>query len=145
MAEPPPRGALEQDSIKKTSFSLFSFWRRFLQVGLPSFLQRACPQVVLPLRFEVHFGTSKIHQISTQNGAKNNPKSIPERPGDALGRPWGAVACSVGPCLSCWLHFGTLFGPFGTIFGSDKGGDPFEPHFVLFTSVFENFPPSGSL
>ena len=32
-------------------------------------------------------------------------------------------------------------GPFGTIFGSDKGGGPFEPHFVHFTYVFGRLPP----
>ena len=93
-------------------------------MDLQSFLQRACPRVVLPLRFEVHFGTPKIRQKSTQNGTNNGPKSIPERPGDTLAHPWGAVVHLGGLRVAFWLHFGTVLGrlrghlgPCGAIFG----------------------------
>ena len=70
----------------------------------------------------------KMHQKSIKNqsqngqksikiGAKSGPKSIPDRPGDTLGRPWGAVARSGGPRVPLWLHFGSLLAPFWLHFG----------------------------
>ena len=59
----------------------------------------------------------KIHRKSTKMGAQSSPKSIPERPGDALGRPWGAVARSGGPRVPFWLHLGSLLAHFWFHFG----------------------------
>ena len=52
----------------------------------------------------------------------------------------------IGKFLGFWPQPKTILemvqiGPFGTIFGSDKGGEPFEPHFVHFTQVFVKFGP----
>ena len=86
-------------------------------MDLQSFLQRACPRVVLPFRFEVHFGTTQIHLKSTQNRTNNGPKSIPERPGDTLAHPWGAVVHLGGLRVAFWHHLGAISGPFGTMWG----------------------------
>ena len=56
---------------------------------------------------------NQIRQKSTKNGAKNGPKSIPERPGDTLARPWGAVARSGDLRAAFGLHLGTLLEPCG--------------------------------
>ena len=130
VAEPPPRGALEKDS-----FSWSACRRRSLQVGLPSFPQRACPQAFLPNKFGLHFGPMSrsfwlhfgaiwepfwsqfgdfwgVRGCGHPSGVLFAPLWLPFR---SQGSHLGSV---LDPLAPFWPPFWTKWLPFGSHFGS---------------------------
>ena len=103
-------------------FFQFVFIPEEVPAGGPSkFPAEGLPSIGPPSQVRGSFWDPQIQPKSIKHGVQNGPKSIPERPGDTLARPRGALVHLGGLRVAFGLHVGTLLEPFWDYVGPSLG------------------------